>query len=117
MTWQILAKIALYQNTELDPENFNMENLSVADLTFFETVLTTSIPKTEKQLRDLGVYTETYTNHDLDLVSTSNALINTNESLIKTRLDSLRIQQSIISIYKILAFIAVPLSIIGFLIS
>lgn len=114
MTWQILVKVALYQNTELDPADFNTESLSVADLTFFETILNTSIPKTEKQLRDLGVYTETYTNHDLDLVSTSNALIKTNESLIKTRLDSLRIQQSIVSIYKVLSFIAVPLSVIGY---
>ncbi|MET3557519.1 hypothetical protein ABID29_000629 [Streptococcus rupicaprae] len=106
-------KIAFYSHTDLEKKYLDYPDFTAGDMTFFEHLLSTDLPRTEEQLKTLG-FDGSFTSYDEELSSLANTNVISNRHILKQREKNYKSQQRIVSLYKSFTILTVPLSFIGF---
>ncbi|MGT2755639.1 hypothetical protein [Streptococcus ovuberis] len=106
--------ISLYSHTDLEKKYLDYPDFTAGDIDFFEDLLSTALPRTENQLKTLG-FDGSYTDYDEELSSLANTNVINNRRILRQREKNYRKQQRIVSIYRFISVIAVPLSYLGFI--
>lgn len=114
MAVDVSFRTSFYAHTDLKDSYLTYPDFTEGDLTFFEYLLSTDLPRTEKQLKDLG-FDGTYADYDKEITSLANTNALNNQSLIEKRQRNLSQQMLIIKLYQLLSFILVPLAWLAYL--
>lgn len=113
MALALSRKISNYCNTQVSDGYLTYQDFSETDLTFFENILNTDLPRTSNQLTNLDV-NKKYNDYDLNLTTFNNISQKNNEYILSNRKKAQKKENLIATIYQIFSYICLPLSFLGY---
>ena len=113
MALALSRKISNYCNTQVSGGYLRYQDFSETDLTFFENILNTDLPRTSNQLTNLDV-NKKYNDYDLNLTTFNNISQKNNEYILSNRKKAQKKENLIATIYQIFSYICLPLSFLGY---
>lgn len=113
MALALSRKISNYCNTQVSDGYLTYQDFSETDLTFFENILNTDLPRTSNQLTNLDV-NKKYNDYDLNLTTFNNISQKNNEYILSNRKKTQKKENLITTIYQIFSYICLPLSFLGY---
>lgn len=113
MALALSRKISNYCNTQVSDGYLTYQDFSETDLTFFENILNTDLPRTSNQLTNLDV-NKKYNDYDLNLTTFNNISQKNNEYILSNRKKAQKKENLIAIIYQIFSYICLPLSFLGY---
>ncbi|SDI40976.1 hypothetical protein [Streptococcus equinus] len=113
MALALSRKISNYCNTQVSDGYLTYQDFSETDLTFFENILNTDLPRTSNQLTNLDV-NKKYNDYDLNLTTFNNISQKNNEYILSNRKKTQKKENLIATIYQIFSYICLPLSFLGY---
>lgn len=113
MALALSRKISNYCNTQVSDGYLTYQDFSETDLTFFENILNTDLPRTSNQLTNLDV-NKKYNDYDLNLTTFNNISQKNNEYILSNRKKVQKKENLIATIYQIFSYICLPLSFLGY---
>ncbi|WP_423213912.1 hypothetical protein [Streptococcus equinus] len=113
MALALSRKISNYCNTQVSDGYLTYQDFSETDLTFFENILNTDLPRTSNQLTNLDV-NKKYNDYDLNLTTFNNISQKNNEYILSNRKKTQKKENLIAIIYQIFSYICLPLSFLGY---
>lgn len=113
MALALSRKISNYCNTQVSDGYLRYQDFSETDLTFFENILNTDLPRTSNQLTNLDV-NKKYNDYDLNLTTFNNISQKNNEYILSNRKKAQKKENLIATIYQIFSYICLPLSFLGY---
>lgn len=114
MSLDLMYKNFHYYNANLSSNYIDYPSLTETELISYEDMLNTSLPRTNNQLKALGI-TKTYNDYDLNLTSLSNHYQQLNASIFRRRNYYINFQEILIKCYQAISYIMFPLSILAYL--
>lgn len=113
MALALSRKISNYCNTQVSDRYLIYQDFSETDLTFFENILNTDLPRTSNQLTNLDV-NKKYNDYDLNLTTFNNISQKNNEYILLNRKKAQKKENLIAIIYQMFSYICLPLSFLGY---
>lgn len=113
MALALSRKISNYCNTQVSDGYLIYQDFSETDLTFFENILNTDLPRTSNQLTNLDV-NKKYNDYDLNLTTFNNISQKNNEYILLNRKKAQKKENLIAIIYQMFSYICLPLSFLGY---
>ena len=113
MALALSRKISNYCNTQVSDRYLIYQDFSETDLTFFENILNTDLPRTSNQLTNLDV-NKKYNDYDLNLTTFNNISQKNNEYILLNRKKAQKKENLIAIIYQMFSYIWLPLSFLGY---
>lgn len=113
MALALSRKISSYCNTQVSDRYLIYQDFSETDLTFFENILNTDLPRTSNQLTNLDV-NKKYNDYDLNLTTFNNISQKNNEYILLNRKKAQKKENLIAIIYQMFSYICLPLSFLGY---